>query len=646
MCGIAGFWGPTAEPEALLQRMTGTLHRRGPDAQGHWLDVHNTIGLGHRRLAIVDLSAAGAQPMHSSCGRFTISFNGEIYNHLDLRRQLGAHGPAAGWRGHSDTETLVECIRVWGLRRTLAETNGMFAFALWDRSERTLSLARDRFGEKPIYYGYVAGLLVFASELKALHVVPGWTGRVNQEALVHYFRHKCVPAPLSIHEGIHKLPPGCLLVVRQGGASIGPCEPYWDVRAIVEDGMRHRIEDEREIVGQLDGLIGDSVARRMMADVPLGVFLSGGYDSTTVAAFAQKASSTPVSTFSIGFDEPGFNEASHALAVAQHLATRHTELYVTPADALRVIPELPSIYDEPFCGASQIPMYLLSKLARRSVTVALSGDGGDELFAGYHRHVHSEQLWRRVHRVPARLRPMASMVARATMSALRHSAWSGSRADRWLAANSQRIERVVHALRSTDPSALYDNLVSQWDDPRQALANPTTLPWPSEPLRGTASLDSALENFLYWDLTGYLPNEVLTKVDRASMAASLEGRLPFLDHRLVAFAWRIPPRFKVHGGQGKWILRQVVHAYVPPSILDRPKQGFTVPIGAWLRGPLREWASDLLSEGSVRATGLLSPEYVTRCWTDYLADTHTSPNRIWSMLMLQAWASENLKAPV
>ncbi len=646
MCGIAGLLDParTAGIDGLGVRaaaMADTLVHRGPDDHGLWVDAEGHVALAHRRLAVVDLGPHGHQPMVSADGRWTLVYNGEVYNHGDLRRRLAAGGTA--FTGTSDTEVLLAAVEHWGVADALDAAEGMFALALWDRRDRRLHLVRDRFGEKPLYYGWVGDTLAFASELKAIRALPGFSPELDREAVALYLRHNCIPGTHSAYRGIAKLLPGhrVEVAVDDGpGARCAPV-PYWSARDAVLAARADPLEGtDAELVDRLEDVLGRSVAARMVADVPVGAFLSGGIDSSVIVALMQQASDRPVRTFTIGFEDRAFDESSDARAVAAHLGTDHTELVVTEADAAGVIPELPGIWDEPFADTSQIAVLLVSRLARSQVTVSLSGDGGDELFAGYNRHAYLERVWDRAGRLPDPVRrgigaalvrvPPAAVDAAARATAVLPPAYR-------VRNPSTKVAKLGKVLAAAGPEDAYLELVSHWSDPGSLVlgsvgdgslaARPAD--WPRLP--------SVTEQLLWLDLVGYLPDDILTKVDRAAMATSLETRVPFLDRSVFDLAWRLPLDAKLRDGTTKWVLRQVLHRHVPRTLVDRPKMGFGLPIGPWLRGPLRPWAEELLSERRLASQGLLDPAPVRRAWALHLAGRRDLAHELWDVIALQAW---------
>ena len=658
MCGLTGFlkadaFHPREELARLAARMSVTLAHRGPDDSGHWCDPEHGVALGHRRLAIVDVSAAGHQPMQSPGGRYVMVFNGEIYNHLQLRRELGGDRQRLPWRGGSDTETLLAGFEEWGIAATVERAIGMFALAVWDRQARTLTLARDRIGEKPLYYGWQgqgrARAFLFGSELKALRAHPAFEDVVDRGALCLQMRHGYIPAPYSIYTNVFKLPPGCLLTVaapfREHALSA-----YWSAAGQMADGVDRPFRGSpQQAVEALDVLLRDAVGAQMVADVPLGAFLSGGVDSSTVTALMQAQSPRPVKTFSIGFFESDFNEAHHAKAVARHLGTDHTELYVTAAQARDVIPALQDSYDEPFADSSQLPTMLVSRLARRHVTVALSGDAGDELFCGYNRYQFVDALWQKISAAPLPLRRLAAR----GITGVSVDAWN--RAARVLGPGLPRAMRFqntgdklhkgAQVMTSASLDALYLGLVSHWEHPAALVRGGSE---PPTALNGNApGLDAlgGLQRMMALDLLTYLPDDILVKVDRAAMGVSLETRVPLLDHRVVEFAWRLPQSYKLRDGVTKWVLRQVLYRYVPPALIERPKMGFGIPVGDWLRGPLREWGEALLAQPRLEDEGFLEPGLVRRCWTEHLSGQRNWQYPLWNVLMFQAWLAQRRAGP-
>ena len=650
MCGLVGFLGGSVQFDtergvAMLRKMADKIVNRGPDDDGYWCDAKHRIGLGHRRLAVIDLSQAGHQPMLSASGRYVIAFNGEIYNHADMRADLSSTGYAPDWRGHSDTETFLAGFEHWGIEGTLQRSTGMFAFALWDRKDNVLTLGRDRLGEKPLYYGWQDDTLLFGSELSALRAHSAFSAGVDRDALCLFLRHGYIPAPYSIYEGIRKLQPGCYLSFLEGDD--GPVvRSYWSAVESAVSGAANPFTGSREqAVDELERLARNSVRQQMHADVPLGAFLSGGIDSSTIVALAQAQSSRSVKTFSVGFHEAGYNEAEHAKSVAKHLGTEHTELYVTPEEAMAVIPDLPKFYCEPFADSSQIPTVLVSRMARKDVTVALSGDGGDELFCGYSRYPQSARAWRRLSGVP---RVVRKMVAGGTHS-ISPARWD--LIGRLLPKSRQiphlgdRMHKFAQAMTSSNIDDFYLNfMLSHHRNPdlivRDGREPPTMNSGNVPHLPG---LDE-YQRMMAIDIVSYLPDDILAKVDRAAMSVSLESRVPFLDHQIVEFALSLPQAVKLHDGDLKWILRQLLYRYVPPELIDRPKKGFSVPIEHWLRGPLRDWAETLLDEKRLQDEGYFDPTAVRKMWSEYLFQSRRWHGGLWNILMFQSWLEEQKAA--
>jgi asparagine synthase (glutamine-hydrolysing) len=660
MCGIAGIISKRGVEPATVAAMTDPIAHRGPDDQGVWIDAECGVGLGHRRLSIVDLSPLGHQPMVSNDARWVLSFNGEIYNHLALRRELEQSGTApAGnglpWRGHSDTETLIECIAAWGLKATLQKCVGMFALALWDRKQRRLLLARDRFGEKPLYYGWVGGDFVFASELKAIRTHPRFDNAIDPRSVRLLAARSYVPAPLSIYQRLYKLEPGCILSVGadapahpltsapvpDGPANGVALERYWSYRKVMQEGLADPIGDEGEALSQLEQALAGAIQGQAVADVPVGAFLSGGIDSSTVVGLYQQHSPGTVRTFSIGFEEAAFNEAEYAKAVARHFGTEHHERYVTVEETRDVIPLLPAMYDEPFADSSQIPTHLVSRFAREQVTVALSGDGGDELFGGYNRHFQAPRLWSHVSRVP---RPLRALAGR-PLSRVPGTVWNNL--SRYIPGAERRPHfgaKVQKGLRLMGGARRFDDIYNSFLDEWSFEASPV-------PSALVAANDLAFDmdvgpgapeavRMMYCDAVSYLPDDILCKVDRAAMAVSLETRVPFLDHRVAELAARIPVSMKISGGKGKQILRKLLYRHAPEKLFDRPKAGFGIPVGEWMRTSLRPWAEELLDQRKLRETGFFDPQIVHERWNQHLRGERDSTPALWAVLMFQAWHAE------
>ena len=626
MCGFAGFINPVVSQsgnESILRSMGDTIRHRGPDDTGVWIDESDQVGLVHTRLSIVDLSPAGHQPMSSHCDRFVIVFNGEIYNHLELRKRLEAQIGLIRWRGHSDTETLGVCFSAWGVKRTLQETVGMFALALWDKAEQQLTLARDRLGEKPLYWGWCGDTLLFGSELKALKSHPQFNAEIDRDALALLVGNNYIPAPYTIYRGIEKLPAGQYVQIEKDSSRAGVrLNSYWQLRESIESGLTNPITcTAEEAIDCLEQRISQSIAGEMLADVPLGAFLSGGVDSSTIVALMQKQTSHRVRTFAIGFDEPGYNEAEYAKQVAQHIGTDHTEFYVSASEALELVPRLPEIYCEPFADSSQLPTFLVSRMAKEHVTVALSGDGGDELFGGYNPYQFAPRIWSKLKCLPIHLR---------------HGIFdllSGRPVP-------DKLAKLLRVFPARNREQFYHILMSHWEYPDQVVIGSQSLPtWLNSP-KQWPNTDCFEHWMMAMDAGQYMPDDILVKVDRAAMANSLETRVPLLDHRVVEFAWQLPLDMKIRRGVGKWILREVLYRHVPRALIERPKKGFSVPLGEWLRGPLRDWAEALLAEPRLSQEGFFVPVAVRRVWSDHLAGKRDHARKLWSILMFQAWLEQ------
>jgi asparagine synthase (glutamine-hydrolysing) len=639
MCGIAGYLASSTHRQSpdqlaeIARAMDDSLAHRGPDGHDVWIDPEADLALIHRRLAIVDLTPAGAQPMVSANGRFVITYNGEVYSHLQIRPELEARG--IRFRGHSDTEVILESIVQHGMKATAERLIGMFALAVWDRQERTLTLARDRVGIKPLYWAKFGERFMFGSELKALRACPGWSPRIRAQAVAAFMRHNYIPAPHTIYEDVYKLEPGTILTLRPGKEPV--FEKFWDARQVASAGLRNRLrDDDTTLIDRMEHLLTDAVGKRMMADVPLGAFLSGGIDSSLVVALMKASNAGPVKTFSIGFENMEFNEAPHAAAIARHLGTEHTELTVTAREALEVVPRLADMYDEPFADSSAIPTYLVSAMTRKYVTVALSGDGGDELFAGYNRYQLASRFDRTLSGIPMALRKILA----AGVTSVEPKSWD--RLGRLVPKGrlppmlGDKLHKAASVLDAPDGGALYRRLVSHWE-PAEIMPEVT------EP-RGLlcdgsvrSEFPDLLDRMQFLDLVTYLPDDILTKVDRASMAIALEARVPLLDHRVIELAWQLPHSVKIRNGVSKWLLRQILYRHVPRHLLERPKMGFAVPLGDWLKGPLRAWTENLISEKKLRESGLFDAHLVRRRWEEHLSGRRNWQYLLWDVLMFEAW---------
>jgi asparagine synthase (glutamine-hydrolysing) len=646
MCGFAGYLdysGGQSKEELLHQAtaMAETLRHRGPDHSGAWADAEVGVAFGFRRLSVLDLSTAGHQPMHSTNGHYVVVFNGEIYNFKSLRRDLEDHGHV--FRGHSDTEVLLAAVSEWGLESSVKRFDGMFAFALWDCKMHQLHLVRDRLGEKPLYYGWVGKTLLFGSELKALRVYPGFAASINHDSLLLYLRYGCIPTPYSIYANFHKVPPATILSVRLTGTPLETrSSAYWSAKESALRGVAEPFQGSAEdAVVQLDRLLRDSVKLRMLADVPVGAFLSGGIDSSTIVSMMQAEAGARVKTFAIGFQPDSYNESVHAKRVAEHLGTTHNEFFVTAQEAMAVIPKLPCIYDEPFADSSQIPTFLISQWAREHVTVSLSGDGGDELFGGYNRHSWVPRIWKRLGWLPKGIR----RVTAGLLNTFEPQVWEtvfetiGSRLpNSYIPVHlGDKLQKLAEVLTADDPEDMYLGLVSHWRDPASLLLRSSESPEILKGLSNDGNLSDITLQMMYFDMVTYLPDDILVKLDRASMASSLEARVPLLDHRVVEFAWTLPLSLKIRSGQGKWILRQVLHKYVPANLVERPKSGFAIPLYQWLRGPLRGWAESLLDERRIRHEGFFSPEPIRQKWKEHLSGRRNWQYQLWDLLMFEAW---------
>lgn len=659
MCGFVGFidfsrQGSTDDLHHLVATMNDRLTHRGPDDSGVWVGKEEGVALGHRRLSIIDLSAEGRQPMFSAGGRFVIVFNGEIYNYESIRQKLENELGIIAWRGHSDTEVMLAAVRHWGLERAVTHFVGMFAFALWDQQERTLHLVRDRMGEKPLYYGWVQGAFLFGSELKPFRVHPRWKGDICRDALSLFMQYNYVPAPHTIYQGFFKLPPGCIVSLKPenfpGNCHVPqriplPARQYWSAKEVSERGDAQPFQGSViEAIQDLEELIKGSVRQQMLADVPLGAFLSGGIDSSTVVAIMQSLSTQPVQTFTIGIKDSLLDEASQARAVARHLGTNHTEMYIDANDALATIPRLSSLYDEPFADSSQIPTFLVSRLARKHVTVSLSGDGGDELFGGYNTYFMVMQIWKTLGWLPQWGRTALARILAHTPAAFldRGFGWLGPFIIKHGHSGklSEKLIKLSEILGAKSPDLLYSGLISNWKNPAALVLGSHEIQTVFTDQRQQANLTDLLQRLMFFDQVTYLPGDILVKLDRAAMGVSLETRVPLLDHRIVEFSWQLPLSMKIRAGVGKWLLRQVLYQYVPDTLFKGPKKGFEIPIGSWLRGPLREWAEPLLEEKRLRQEGFFNPSPIREKWSEHL-DGFSRQNSLWNVLTFQSWLEKN-----
>lgn len=645
MCGITGFWNKHSRSEGdsenLIRKMTASLSHRGPDDASIWNHQRKGLALGHQRLAIQDLSPAGRQPMHSNSGRYVIVYNGEIYNTHQLKAELNKNSSVSrNWKGHSDTEVLLASVETWGLKSAVSRFIGMFAFALWDKAEGVLHLVRDRLGIKPLYYGKSGNTFLFGSELKALKEHPDFEGEIDRNVLGLFFRHNYIPAPYTIYQKFRKLEPGTMLSLSGADSSV-KLTTYWDAwEAINKARSKPFCGSYEDAVQELEDLLSDSIKSRMLSDVPLGAFLSGGIDSSLVVALMQKQSTRPVRTFSIGFEDTGYDEAPFAKEVANHIGTDHTELYVTPRQAQEVIPRLATIYDEPFSDSSQIPTFLVSELTKKHVTVALSGDGGDELFSGYSRYRLADMAWNRIRNLPRFLKfPFQHLIGAIPEQALNllYKPFAPFMPKSLRLRNpGKNLHTLADLMRRSDERNLYYNMISHFKNPSMVVPG---VDEPSSKLTQSQQPEGLTFNewMMAQDLVSYLPDDILTKVDRASMAVSLEARIPLIDHRIVEFSWGLPLEWKCNGSESKIILKDLLYNHVPKELLDRPKVGFGVPIDQWLRGPLREWSESLIEESNLQQEGFLDAKFVRLMWEEHLAKKRNWQGQLWSVLMFQSW---------
>tara|TARA_B110000902_G_scaffold259270_1_gene330315 strand:- start:242 stop:2194 length:1953 start_codon:yes stop_codon:yes gene_type:complete len=643
MCGFVGYvdlHGNCQYMPSILSSMSSEIYHRGPDSDGTWLDNDLGIGLAHRRLSIQDLTSSGHQPMLSQSGRFVLIYNGEVYNFRDIRKELTALN--VKFKGLSDTEVILSAIEVWGIDSALMKFNGMFSFALWDRQNKELTIARDRMGEKPLYYGTVKGVFLFGSELKALKKHPSWTGSIDRDALSTYMRFSFVPTPYCIYKGINKLKGGHYKVINFSNGTMNEREVcYWSHKSTAKEGVNNPFTDIKSTSSTLDSLLNNSINEQLVADVPVGSFLSGGIDSSLVVAIMQNQSNKPINSFSIGFDESGYNEAHHAKKVARYIGTNHNELYVSGEDARETIPYLPSIYDEPFADESQIPTYLVSKLAKENVTVSLSGDGGDELFGGYNRYTKGASLYSSLSHIP---KPLKKILSKGITS-LNVRGWDkiyNCMLPKLSNANEEykigdKLHKLAKVIDAESIEGMYKGLVSHWDFPNDVVLNGKEYPSVIDDVNLLSEFEGNVETMMFLDQILYMSDGILTKVDRAAMSVSLETRVPLLDRNIVEFSWKVPLSMKIRDGKGKWILRELLYQYVPKDLIERPKMGFSIPIAEWLRGPLSEWAEELLSEKRLMSDGFFNVEEIRTIWIEHKLGIENRQQKIWNVLMFQSW---------
>ena len=639
MCGIAGYLGEVKNPIDCLTKMADAINHRGPDNMGVWSDHNPSIGFAHSRLSILDLSSAGNQPMHSSSSNYVIIFNGEIYNHKSLRSELETVS-RRNWLGHSDTETLLAAIEEWGLKKTLVKAKGMFAIALWDKDSNKLSLACDRIGEKPLYYGWVNNQFVFSSELKSIKVFPEFSNSIDRNSLALFLRFNSIPAPFSIYKDIFKLEPGQVVEINSQSKKLEKYK-FWSIEEVYKNGFENKFHGSSvQAINQLENILSKAVSSQMQSDVPLGAFLSGGIDSSTIVALMQSHSNSQVNTFTIGFNSKEFDESKHAEMVANHLGTNHFNKFVTERDALDVIPNLPNIYDEPFADSSQIPTYLVSKFAKQKVTVALSGDAGDELFGGYNRYIFNQKMFKNISKTPNSIKKLMSKI----MFSLSEENWNFilRRLTRNRYSNiGHKIHKTGNILSSKSIRDLHFKLISQIQNPSDWLKNSNEYETVFNDNKERFKELDSVEIMMAYDLISYLPTDILTKVDRAAMSVSLETRVPFLDTDVIKFSASLPMEFKIRNGVSKWLLREVLYKYVPKNLIERPKMGFAVPLAEWLRGPLNDWAESLLDEKRLYQEGFFNVEFVRDKWSEHISGRRNWSHQLWNVLMFQAWLENN-----
>jgi asparagine synthase (glutamine-hydrolysing) len=647
LCGIAGFCSHgNNNIDDTIRLMTDRIKHRGPDDEGFWTDNNLGIALGHRRLSIIDLSPAGHQPMVSHSGRYVIVYNGEVYNYQDLLAKTTEYACKSGvplsFRGSSDTEVLLEAIELFGLEKAVKSFVGMFAFALYDRQDKKIHLVRDRAGEKPLYYGFVGSTFVFASELKPIRSLPGFRNDINRDALALYFHYNYIPAPFSIYNDIFKLPQASILTIDAETLIKPEIKPYWSALDTANEGIANQFAgSEDEAVSELERLLRQSIRGQMISDVPLGAFLSGGIDSSLIVSLMQAENNRPVKTFTIGFNEKGYNEAEEAKKVALHLGTEHTEFYISSEEARSVIPQIPDLYDEPFSDSSQIPTYLVSKLARKHVTVSLSGDGGDELFGGYNRYFETQRIWKKIGWMPQGVRKFAAKSATGISPANWDKLYNlfsfvlspGNKYNLF----GDKVHKLSSVFASNDARGIYNIFISHWRDELDLVLGSNSLQTMHNKSEKVLGLNDQRLYMMYLDLITYLPDDILVKVDRAAMGVSLETRVPFLDHRIMEFAWKLPLSMKFKNDKGKWILREILNKYVPKEMIERPKMGFGVPIGDWMRGPLKEWSESLINENRLKSEGYLNPGMVRKKWNEHLSGAFNWQYHLWDVLMFEAW---------